>query len=108
MMFGLGAEIYRTSEARVCPDGSTVGRGGPNCEFAPCPSVDVVTPPKQLVVGGTVTPAEQAAQAGCKWWEEYYPIYCIAGTACPQCRASRGLLAGTAIVVGLVLWGLFK
>lgn len=26
-----------TMEARVCPDGSSVGRTGPNCEFAPCP-----------------------------------------------------------------------
>lgn len=28
-----------TNEAMVCPDGSAVGRTGPNCEFAPCPSV---------------------------------------------------------------------
>lgn len=27
-----------TEEAKVCPDGTTVGRTGPNCEFAPCPS----------------------------------------------------------------------
>lgn len=27
-----------TMEARLCPDGSAVGRVGPNCEFAPCPS----------------------------------------------------------------------
>jgi hypothetical protein len=26
-----------TMEAKVCPDGSSVGRVGPNCEFAPCP-----------------------------------------------------------------------
>lgn len=25
-----------TQEAKVCPDGSAVGRAGPNCEFAPC------------------------------------------------------------------------
>lgn len=28
-----------TLEAKLCPDGSAVGRTGPNCEFAPCPSV---------------------------------------------------------------------
>lgn len=28
-----------TEEAKICPDGSAVGRIGPNCEFAPCPSV---------------------------------------------------------------------
>lgn len=27
-----------TKEALICPDGSSVGRTGPNCEFAPCPS----------------------------------------------------------------------
>ncbi|MFA5936060.1 MAG: hypothetical protein WC787_04380 [Patescibacteria group bacterium] len=26
-----------TMEAKICPDGSSVGRQGPNCEFAPCP-----------------------------------------------------------------------
>jgi hypothetical protein len=26
-----------TKEAKVCPDGSIVGRTGPSCEFAPCP-----------------------------------------------------------------------
>ncbi len=26
-----------TMDAKVCPDGSAVGRSGPNCEFAPCP-----------------------------------------------------------------------
>lgn len=27
-----------TMEAKICPDGSGVGRSGPNCEFAPCPT----------------------------------------------------------------------
>lgn len=27
-----------TQEAKLCPDGSSVGRSGPNCAFAPCPS----------------------------------------------------------------------
>ncbi len=26
-----------TLEAKICPDGSSVGRTGPNCEFASCP-----------------------------------------------------------------------
>ncbi len=28
-----------TAEAKICPDGSAVGRVGPNCEFAPCPPI---------------------------------------------------------------------
>lgn len=27
-----------TQEAKLCPDGSSVDRTGPNCEFSPCPS----------------------------------------------------------------------
>jgi len=26
-----------TMDAKICPDGSAVGRTGPNCEFSPCP-----------------------------------------------------------------------
>ena len=26
-----------TMEAKTCPDGSSVGRVGPDCEFEPCP-----------------------------------------------------------------------
>jgi hypothetical protein len=26
-----------TEEAKICPDGSSVGRTGPECHFAPCP-----------------------------------------------------------------------
>jgi len=28
-----------TAEAKVCPDGSTVGRTGPDCEFEACPTI---------------------------------------------------------------------
>lgn len=31
-----------TMEVKLCPDGTGVGRTGPKCEFAPCPT----TPPK--------------------------------------------------------------
>jgi len=33
--------ILCTQEAKICPDGSAVGRVGPNCEFATCPSLNV-------------------------------------------------------------------
>ncbi len=32
-----------TEEAKICPDGSAVGRTEPNCEFAPCPVVATTT-----------------------------------------------------------------
>lgn len=33
-----------TMEAKLCPDGSSVGRTGPNCEFAPCPNPTGASP----------------------------------------------------------------
>ena len=30
--------VVCTMEAKECPDGSYVGRGGPNCEFTECPT----------------------------------------------------------------------
>ncbi len=36
----LGAPVACTMEAKLCPDGSSVGRTGPNCEFAQCPGGD--------------------------------------------------------------------
>jgi hypothetical protein len=30
-----------TMEAKICPDGTTVGREGPNCEFKACPVVKI-------------------------------------------------------------------
>ncbi|MBW2965051.1 DUF333 domain-containing protein [Candidatus Woesearchaeota archaeon] len=32
-----GKQVACTEEAKMCPDGSAVGRTGPDCEFAPCP-----------------------------------------------------------------------
>jgi hypothetical protein len=39
--------IACTEEAKICPDGTTVGRLPPNCEFAPCPSGTTTTPPPE-------------------------------------------------------------
>lgn len=39
-----------TLDGKVCEDGSTVGRTGPNCEFAPCPS----PAPLQTIKGGGI------------------------------------------------------
>ncbi len=38
----LSKETGCTLEARICPDGSAVGRSGPNCEFAPCSDLAVI------------------------------------------------------------------
>lgn len=33
-----------TLEAKTCPDGSSVGRTGPNCEFSPCSEITTTQP----------------------------------------------------------------
>ena len=33
------AGVACTMDARLCPDGSSVGRVGPSCDFAPCPPI---------------------------------------------------------------------
>lgn len=39
----LNNPVACTLEARLCSDGSAVGRTGPNCEFAACPSPETAT-----------------------------------------------------------------
>lgn len=42
-----------TEEAKLCPDGSSVGREGPNCEFAPCPTLVGCTKELKICPDGT-------------------------------------------------------
>lgn len=42
-------QVACTMEAKLCPDGSSVARTGPKCEFAPCPALKI-----QKVEGGGV------------------------------------------------------
>jgi hypothetical protein len=47
--------VFCTQDAKLCPDGSGVGRTGPNCEFAPCPGEK--TPGKKEKGAGKHRPA---------------------------------------------------
>lgn len=40
-----------TMEAKICPDGTAVGRQGPNCEFAPCPQPKPTAPKDPACTG---------------------------------------------------------
>lgn len=44
-------ETACTLDAKICPDGSTVGRTGPNCKFAPCPRTKKTPPPEDQITG---------------------------------------------------------
>lgn len=47
-----------TMEAKLCPDGSAVGRTGPNCEFAACPVVEL-SGIKGVALLGPMCPAQK-------------------------------------------------
>lgn len=47
-----GGQVACTAEAKICPDGTAVGRTGPNCTFAPCPGGDATTTPPTHPGGG--------------------------------------------------------
>jgi hypothetical protein len=40
----LNNKVACTTEAKLCPNGSSVGRAGPKCEFSPCPKTPTPTP----------------------------------------------------------------
>lgn len=42
-------------DAKICPDGSSVGRSGPDCEFAACPSPDATSGTMTTFLGGSAT-----------------------------------------------------
>jgi hypothetical protein len=48
-------------DAKICPDGSSVGRIGPNCEFAPCPGGA-----NDKVCAQVITPAKNPRTGECK------------------------------------------
>lgn len=48
-------QVACTMEAKMCPDGSYVGRGGPSCEFAACPEMPISTVPVNFSHEGVVT-----------------------------------------------------
>ncbi len=53
-----------TEEAKICPDGSSVGRIPPDCEFAACPSVVATTTTattSDVTSTGTATPIPQGS-----------------------------------------------
>lgn len=54
-----------TLEAKICPDGSSVGRTGPKCEFSPCPNKPTLTP--------DLTASWKTFEAATKDFEFRYP-----------------------------------
>lgn len=71
-----------TLDAKICPDGSAVGRVGPACEFAPCPETPAVedvisidTPLPGATIGSPLTVSGKAR--GNWFFEGSFPIVVV-------------------------------
>lgn len=91
---GGNSGIACTMEAKLCPDGSSVGRTGPNCEFAACPQAATTTPTGALIV---------SAGMHCGGFINNAPV-CITGYHC-QLVVSRPDTGGTCVADGVVSGG---
>jgi len=64
-----GEQVACTMEAKLCPDGSYVGRSGPRCEFAECPGVATSNTAKiggKILLNGVyITPKEVVEDSRC-------------------------------------------
>jgi len=66
-------DVICTDDAKMCPDGSYVGRTSPNCEFAPCPGKSlnpdfVPTKDTSIQLPKNVISKEECLSAGGKVW----------------------------------------
>lgn len=89
-----------TMEAKICPDGTAVGRSGPDCAFAACPSapngngsIRIAMPEAYAVVGSPVTIRGDAK--GSWFFEGSFPVRVVDG---------NGVILGTAPAQALGEW----
>jgi len=81
-----------TEEAKLCPDGTAVGRTGPNCEFAPCGSETKVEEKQYCAPESrNVDACTMDYNPVCGWFNSNvncvkYPCAITASNVCGACR----------------------
>lgn len=81
------ASVFCTMDAKLCPDGSYVGRIGPNCEFATCP-VEVITDETL----GWIIFADEAQDVSFRYPDSFNTTYMRAFDWPPQVQIINELL----------------
>jgi len=87
-------QVFCTMEAKLCPDGSYVGRTGPKCEFTACPSPSATSTILRTALGQkveglnvTLTPLEVTEDSRCP-----ADVQCVwAGTVKVRTKIESGL-----------------
>jgi hypothetical protein len=62
---GNAGTVACREDAKICPNGSAVGRVGPNCEFAPCPDISPQGTIKGVVLMGPTCPVMREGDTAC-------------------------------------------
>lgn len=125
----LGGGVACTVEAKLCPDGSYVGRTGPNCAFASCPGPNPTPTPAP---GGDCSGPGGACPSGYTCIQKCGPpvvyqgapppgYYCATNDVaskprmCPICLASNAMIDTPtgevnvkAIKIGMTVWSMDK
>lgn len=97
--------VMCTMEAKLCPDGSYVGRSGPNCEFTPCPETasTTTTTPMAVPLPGKVSGSVPIASVFALPGVTVRPLGVASDSRCPasvQCVWAGTVELRTAITVG--------
>ncbi|HEV8677526.1 MAG TPA: hypothetical protein VN701_01710 [Candidatus Paceibacterota bacterium] len=82
-----GGEVACTMEAKLCPDGSSVGRTGPHCEFAACPTA--TTASGNATLKTSLTQTATGAGLSITPLEVLEDSRCPAGVECIQAGTVR-------------------
>ncbi|MDO8407614.1 MAG: hypothetical protein Q7S95_00040, partial [bacterium] len=93
-----------TAEAKLCPDGSAVGRTGPNCEFALCPSEALCEGGECPVANGPITLEARVGEELSGLDENVTPLTVIQDSRCPvgvQCVWAGTVKLRARVVSGL-------
>lgn len=91
-----------TQEAKLCPDGSYVGRTGPNCEFAECPDFveDIIFGLEAEEFCGPEPPAEcgLGTRLGCRVADKKWDCYDNIPTSQPIVTFEQCVAAGNPVM----------
>ena len=71
-------QVFCTQEAKICSDGSGVGRTGPKCEFSACPKEDLIIVKSPMAYEKISSPLVVTGKARGTWYfEASFPVRLI-------------------------------